>query len=228
MMEILKVSRSIIGYFYLLFCASLFFILQLSMVAPSPQKKSVYLPPPVIVKEMSMGLKVQIADSFWLRAVQDFDYCDQKINETECHGKSWLFQVLDLVTDLDQNFKEVFFYGGLALTVIISDYDGASKIFDKGVTLFPKEWELNYAAGYHSMIEEKNYKKAAERYLAAANYGAPNWVRILAGTLAAKGGDTEFAEKVIEQMISLNEDPKYVERLEKKLDAIKNNKPLSQ
>lgn len=214
-------------YLFLGLIAGFLFAFQIFILSPpSPVKKADYLPPPTIVKDLSMGLRVQFSDSFWLRAVQDFDYCDQKINKSECQGKSWLFQVLDLVTDLDPKFEESFFYGGLALTIIISDYEGASKIFDKGVAQFPKTWELNYAAGYHSMIEEKNYEKASQRYLAAAENGAPSWVRVLAGTLAAKGGDLEFAEKVIEQMIALNEDPKYIERLKLKLEAIKNNKPL--
>lgn len=216
------------NFHYLLLSVSalFFFIIQMFFEPPMRIKRSDYLPPPSIIKEMSMGMKIQWADSLWLRAVQDFDYCDQKINETECRGKSWLFQVLDLVTELDLKFEEAFFYGGLALTIIVSDYEGASKIFDKGVNQFPNKWQLNYAAGYHSMIEEKNYSKAAERYLAAANNGAPNWIRVLSGTLAAKGGDTKFAEKVIEQMIELNDEPKYIKRLKAKLDAIKNNKPL--
>lgn len=229
MLEFINMSfLNRISFFHCLMVllASTLFVFQVILKKPELSKRSDYLPPPVIVKQMSIGMKIQMADSFWLRAVQDFDFCDQKINTTECKGKSWLFQVLDLVTDLDLKFEEAFFFGGLALTVIISDYEGASKIFDKGTLQFPKSWQLNYAAGYHSMIEEKNYAKAAERYLAAANYGAPNWVRILAGTLAAKGGNTEFAEKVIEQMISMNEEPKYIERLKAKLDAIKNNKPL--
>lgn len=219
-------SHLSLHYWSFFLLSILFFVLQILFISPVPIKRSDYLPPPIVVSYMSAGFKIQLSDSFWLRALQDFDFCDQKINQTECHGKSWLFQVLDLATDLDLKFKEAFFYGGLALTVIISDYEGASKIFDKGVAQFPTEWELNYAAGYHAMIEEKDNAKAADRYLAAANNGAPSWVRILAGTLAAKGGNTEFAEKVIEQMITMNEDPKYIERLKSKLEAIRNNKPL--
>jgi hypothetical protein len=222
----IKFKDSFQPFLILLFAGFLFFFQQM-LAKPQVTKRSDYLTPPLIIKNMSMGLNVQLSDSFWLRAVQDFDYCDQKINETECKGKSWLFHVLDLTTDLDTTFQEAYFYGGLALTVIISDYEGATKIFDKGVPLFPKNWQFNYAAGYHSMIEEKDYKKAASRYLAAADYGAPGWVRLLAGSLAAKGGDTEFAEKVIQQMIEINEEPKYIERLKKKLEAVKNNMPVT-
>jgi len=41
-----------------------------------------------------------------------------------------------------------------------------------------------------------------------------------------KGCGTKLAEKVIEQMISLNEDPKYIEHLKAKLETIKNNKSI--
>lgn len=211
----------------LLFVAVLLFATATLFKTPQLVKRSDYLTPPIVVKHMAIGLNVQMADSFWLRAVQDFDYCDQQANEKECKGKSWLFQVLDLITDLDKLFMHAYHWGGLALTIIISDFAGATIIFDKGLAEFPNDWLLNYSAAYHSMMEEKDYPKAARRYLAAANNGAPNWVRILAGTLAEKGGDSEFAEKVVEHMIEINDDPKYIERLKLKLIDIRNKKVLS-
>lgn len=206
---------------WLVFIPAIFYLCQLSFTKPELLKRSDYLPPPVILKYLSAGLKVQLADTFWLRAVQDFDFCEQKINATECIGQSWLYQVIDLSVELDSQFRDAFFYGGLALTVLISDYKGASNIFDKGVAINPDDWELNYAAGYHAMVEEKNYEKAARRYLAAANHGAPNWVRVLAGRMAVEGGNKEFAEKVLQQMIDLSEDEKLVNRLKSKLADLK-------
>ncbi len=167
-----------------------------------------------------MGLNTQMADSFWLRAIQDFDFCDQIVNEKECKGKSWLFQILDLTTDLDQLFFHAYHWGGLALTVIISDYAGASVIFDKGVAQFPKEWMLTYAAAYHALFEEKNKVKASKLYFQAAENGAPNWVRLMAGRLAAEGGEKEFASQILSAMIEMSDDPRYIKKLKNKLDAI--------
>ncbi len=195
------------------------FFIAATLKHPNILSRTDYISPPNIIKQLSAGLNSQLSDSFWLRANQDFDYCDQPKNKTECSGKSWLFHMLDLVTDLDSNFKEAFFYGALALTVLISDYDGASKIFDKGTAKFPKSWTLLYAAGYHALFEEKNSVKASKLYFEAAKHGAPTWVNAMAGRLAAEGGAKEYAAKILEEMIATSQDPKLIERLKQKLDA---------
>lgn len=181
-----------------------------------------YLPPPKAIQHFTSGLKIAIADSLWLRALQDFDYCNDKINERDCVGQSWLFQVLDLATTLDPKFEPVMYQtGGLALTVIISDYAGASIYFDRGVEQYPNDWQLNYAAAYHVLYEEKNKAKAAKLYLAAADNGAPPWVRVMAGRLGYEGGDKVFAEQVLQQMIDTNQDEKLIEVLKRRLSKLK-------
>ncbi len=207
----------------LMITSVLFFLVALFFKVPIQSKPSDFLPPPKIIKDIGFGFNVQLADSFWLRAVQDFDYCDNPVSEKECKGKSWLFEILDLTTDLDNRFYESYTWGGLALTVIISDYAGASVIFDKGVAQFPNEWILNYAAGYHALFEEKNKVKAAQRYFSAANNGAPSWVRIMAGRLAAEGGEKEFSHQILEKMIELSDDEMYIKRLKRKLEQIEKN-----
>lgn len=201
-----------------------FFILTTATVRPQPISRSNYLVPPKVINNLSMGFSTQAADSFWLRAVQDFDFCDQAVNSKECRGKSWLFQVLDLTTDLDSEFLSAYFYGGLSLTVVVNDFAGATQIFDKGVLKFPKDWQLAYAAGYQATYEEKNKLKASKLYYAAAENGAPAWVHVLAGRLAKEGGDGEFAELILKQMIATAQEPKLVERLQKKLDEFQKTK----
>ena len=197
--------------------SAFFFLIQALFVKPTPMKRSDYLTPPQVIKNLSAGLQVQFSDSFWMRAIQDFDFCDQPLNEKECKGQSWLFHVIDLTTDLDGRFLDAYFYGALALSVIISDSQGASRIFDKGVVAFPKEWLMTYAAAYHALYEEKDKLKAARLYAMAADHGAPAWVRVMAGRLALEGGEKEFAEKVLQQMLLVNEDPKLIERLKQKM-----------
>jgi tetratricopeptide (TPR) repeat protein len=207
--------------FELMILSALFFVSNAFLAKPELIRRSDYLPPPKIISQMSAGFNVQLSDSFWIRALQDFDYCDSFINSKECKGGSWLFQTLDLSTELDPKFFEAFYYGALALTVIISDYEGATKLFDKGIEQFPNEWQLNYAAGYHAMTEEKDYAKAGKRYLAAADNGAPSWVRLLAGRMAASGGDKEIAQLVLQQMIDMSYDPRLIKRLKLKLEEMK-------
>ena len=71
------------------------------------------------------------------------------------------------------------------------------------------------------MYEEKNKAKAAKVFLAAADNGAPPWVRIMAGRLGYEGGDKAFGEQVLQQMIETNQDEKLIEVLKRRLNQLK-------
>lgn len=202
----------------LIVISALFFSASLFLSQPIVPKRSNYLPPPVVIKNMSVGLNYQIADLLWLRALQDFDYCESKVNETECNSKSWLFQTLNLMTEMDPKIEpRIYRIAGLALTVIISDYAGASIIFDKAVKAYPKDWSVSYAAAYHALYEEKNKMKAAKLYEMAAQNGAPAWVFSLAGRLAVDEGADQYAESILQGMIATNQDEKIIKRLKDKM-----------
>lgn len=206
---------------WLLLIATIFFCIQLFLQKPLDIQRSNYLAPPIEIKYLSFGFATQMSDSFWLRAIQDFDYCDELSNKNECRSKSWLFQVVNLTIELDQYFIEAYYYGALSLSVLISDYEGASIIFDKGVKTFVNDWRLLYAAAYHALFEEKNKVKASELYEKAAEQGAPSWVRLLAGRLAAEGGNNIKAKEILEQLIEIESDPKWIEKLKKKIEENK-------
>lgn len=194
----------------LFFCASLF------LAKPELQKRTQYVAPPIEIKYLSAGFNVAMSDSFWIRAVQDMDYCEEKVNENECRGQSWMFHILNLVTELDPKFELSYFYGGLSLSVLISDYVGASKIFDRGVMNFPRNWSLNYVAAYHALAEEKDKLKAAKLYYQAFQNGAPRWTSLLAGRLASESGDHDFSRDILQQMKADNFDPIWIKRLEER------------
>jgi hypothetical protein len=206
----------------LIFTSALFFLATLICKKPIVTTDSLLSAPAKEIKYFSVGLKINLASALWMRVLENSDYCEQKINQTECIGKSWLFQNLDLATDLDPIFEAgMYRAGALALTIIISDYAGASIIFDRGVLQYPKDWSLLYAAAYHAHFEEKKLVKASELYFAAAKNGAPDWIHVMAGRLAAEGGNSSYAEKILQTMIDTNQDEKYVKRLREKLLELK-------
>lgn len=215
-------NKNINTYYFLGLLAFLFFSISILLPRPTSKLRSEYLPPPVEIKRISVGMRPALADVFWLRAVQDFDYCDQKTNERECHGKSWLFNVLNLVFELDAKVPfPMYQIAGLALTVIISDYAGASVIFDRGVQQYPKAWPLTYAAGYHALYEEKDNIKASRLYLSTAENGGPIWLYSLASRLSVDGGDREFSEKILAGLLESSgmnaESSEVIERIRTKL-----------
>ena len=177
-----------------------------------------YIPPPKSIVHFTAGFRVQVADSLWLRAIQDFDYCSKKISENVCEGNSWLFDVLDVASTLDPRLEPVMYQtGGLALSVLVGDVEGGAKFFERGVRNYPSHWQLIYGAAYHALYEEKNKVKAAKLYQRASENGAPPWTAVLAGRLATDSGDRQFADKILEDMIAQNQDEKLINRLKSKL-----------
>lgn len=179
------------------------------------------IPPPLMVERISFGYQEVIADLFWIRAIQDLDYCDKPIAEKVCRNNSWLFQMLDAVTNLSPQFRIPYAAGALALTIIITDIDGATKIFDKGVKAFPKDWPILYRAAYHYLYEVKDKKRAAELLIQAGQNGAPPWVFSLAGRLYSDSGNLELAESLLEEMIQTKQDPSLIKRLQDKINSMK-------
>lgn len=157
-------------------------------------------PLPAGLHNYSFGQQFALADFAWIRSIQDFDYCENEIRKGQCRNNGWLYQMLEAITLLDPKFKEPYSFGGLALSIIISDIAGASQIFKKGVQQFSTDWVLAYKAAYHALYEEKDNLKAAQMMEAAAKNGAPDWVYSLAGKLYAEGGRKELAIRLYEEL----------------------------
>ncbi|UYL09537.1 tetratricopeptide repeat protein [Bdellovibrio sp. SKB1291214] len=192
-----------------------------SRLAPPVIPKSVYIAPPPMFEHFTFGFNEVMADSLWIRLLQDLDYCEQSIAENTCKNDSWLYHMVDTVTNLSPDFRIAYAVGGLALTVLITDIDGATKIFDKSVKAFPKDWPILYRAAYHYLYEVKDNKRAAELLLMAADNGAPPWTRTLAGRLYTDSGNVDLAEKLLQDMKSSNQDPHLIKRLEQKIESMK-------
>ena len=214
-----KVPSILLGTFAL----SLLIVTQLSSskdmhVAPQ------FIAPPAMIEHLSFGYSEVMADALWIRAIQDFDYCDEPGKKNICAGNSWLFKMLDATTNLSPHFRIPYAAGGLALTVIISDIEGATKIFDKGVKAFPHDWPILYRAAYHYLYEVHDKKRAADLLTQAGKNGAPPWVFTLAGRLYSDAGDTELAESLLQEMKDTHQDPTLIQRLQDKIDSMKSSK----
>lgn len=172
-----------------------------------------FLPPPPAIEHYSFGMKPQFADLFWIRAIQDLDYCEEKLKEHLCKSNSWVSSILLTVVRLDPDYKPAYFNGGLALTVLVSDYEGASKLFDLGTARFPTDWKLTYAAAYHALYEEKNHKKAADLYLLAGQHGAPEWVLSLANRLYVKAGEKGMSAQILPLLEKVIQDEEMLRRM---------------
>ncbi|WP_413288248.1 tetratricopeptide repeat protein [Bdellovibrio sp. HCB337] len=179
------------------------------------------LAPPAGIEHFTFGHKDVTADFFWVRAIQDFDYCDHQIGKNLCVGKGWLYRMLNSITDLSPKFRMPYATGAIALSVMVSDVEGAARIFDKGVEQFPTDWKILYRAAYHYLYEVKDKKKAADLFVKAGRNGAPQWVFSLAGGLYNESNERAAAEAILQEMIKTEVDPAIIKRLEEKLANIR-------
>ncbi len=189
-----------------------------------------FVPPPKEIKHFHFGYAETMADVFWIRVLQDFFICDRAIENlnhtasTACK-KSWVFQMLDLVTDLAPKFGMPYYYGATVLSVIINDPIGAKLIFDKGVRELPDEWDIAYRAAYHYLIELKDSDGAAKLLVQAGENGAPAWVFSLAGRLYSEEGKAFLAKSVLQsalesQLKSSQPDEAAIYKIRQRLEQI--------
>jgi tetratricopeptide (TPR) repeat protein len=183
--------------------------------------KQYLISPPPKLEYFSFGYQMPIADQLWIRAIQDFDYCENLLAKNHCEGNGWLADMLDSLTNLAPDYLIAYKAGGLALTVIVSDYAGATRIFDKGVAVFPKDLNLLYRAAYHAMIEEKNNEKAARIFIQAAQNGGKSWFYSLATRLLTEAGKQEAATNLYRELEGTDIDPGTLERIRGKLGLSK-------
>lgn len=181
------------------------------------------LAPPAGIEHFTFGHKDITADLLWIRAIQDFDYCDQPIAKNLCVGKGWLYRMLNAITDLSPKFRMPYATGAVALSVMVSDVIGAKDIFDKGVVEFPNDWPILYRAAYHYLYEVKDKKRAADLFMRAGRNGAPPWVFSLAGGLYNESNERATAEAVLAEMIKMEVDPAIIKRLEGKMQNLRAN-----
>ncbi len=187
------------------------------------KRENHFLAPPKQISHFTFGYSEPIADVLWVRSIQDFDYCDQKIDKTNCRANSWLYKILDVITDLSPKFRIAHSMGPIALSVIISDIQGASKIFDKASERFPKDWTILGRAAYHALYEEDDRPKAARLLKQAAENGGPYWYYSLSGRLFAEGGEMELGEALLQELKDTNQPQHLIDRLTQRLEDYRKN-----
>lgn len=204
------------------FILSIGIIIATLVIGPAMQQKKIkhLIAPPPMLEHFHFGFNEPLADSLWIRSIQDFDYCEDQLAKNLCKGNGWLYKMLDAVTTLSPHFRMPYATGPLALSVIISDIEGATKLFDKAVIAFPNDWPILYRAGYHAMAEEKNNQKAADLLIRAAKNGGGEWFNSLAARLLVNAGKKDLAMRLYEDLKQQGYEEGTLKRIKDRLDGI--------
>lgn len=203
---------------------------------PKEFKQELNMIPPIpSIERWVFGYDDIAADTLWLRVIQDLHVCENAKDgiahrEGETHTgwlceRGWVFKMIDAITTLAPNWKLPYTVGATMLSIVVDDRVGATEIFEKGLKIFPDDYNLLYRASYHYTWEEKNPKRAAELLVHAAKHGGPPWFISLAGKLYSEAGQAEIAKVVLEESLKGNNSPEIQARLENRLREV--NKTLA-
>ena len=214
---------------------------------------TMYLRSAETLRRLSGAFTALAADGYWIRALQYYGGTKHRLQEqawvpdpppmlalpTSDHY-SLLYPMLDLATGLDPRFTVAYRFGAVFLAEAYPRGAGrpdlAVALLEKGIRAQPDKWEYMEDAGFVHYWYEHNYRAAAGWFRKASEVpGAPWWLRSLAATTLAQGGDRrssrvmweairqsatidwlrQDAERRLQQLQALDD----IDNLQKRVDA---------
>ncbi len=134
----------------------------------------------------------------------------------------WSYGMIDLATDLDPHYLEAYLFAGMGLVHSAEDVHRARPILDKGMEIFPDNWELPFWAGFdHYMIGEHHI--AGEYLWRAANLpGAPTSFLSLLYSSLTETGVWEKGIQVLKMLIKTTKRDNVIRVYEKRIVRLQN------
>ncbi|WPU65532.1 tetratricopeptide repeat protein [Peredibacter starrii] len=171
------------------------------------------------IKFFSLGNKRLISDLIWVQTLMESDQEHYKQKDLN----SWMYLRFASISELDPNFYQNYLYGGQFLSIIKDDLPGAAVIFEKGLSRYPNDYDLNYYAALMYYYEMGDAQKGILHFEKIINDPrAPSFFSSIVNKLKLETGEDL---DTIYQLVSYNyentEDPTLKAKLEQDLYAIK-------
>jgi hypothetical protein len=170
---------------------------------------SLYIQSGPMLRRLTVAYNALAADVYWIRAIQY--YGDGKralasvawvpepppmIAAATSDTYKLLYPLLDLTTSLDPRFNIAYRFGAVFLAEPYPSGPGrpdlAVTLLEKGLRERPDKWEYMEDIGFVHYWYDHDYRAASEWFQKASGVpGAPWWLRSLAATTLAQGGDRQ-------------------------------------
>lgn len=169
-----------------------------------PLDETLYLQSGRALKAFSLGFDALLADLYWLRAIQYFggkleaaNAGAPEINLTNVGPGQFasLPTLLNIVTELDPGYIAAYRFGATFLPA-----QQAVALAERGLRENPAEWRLYLDLGFLHW-QQKRFAAAQSVFERGSRVaGAPEWLQVLAATMAAKGNDRTTARAIFERL----------------------------
>jgi tetratricopeptide (TPR) repeat protein len=186
---------------------------------PVVEDESLYLRSGVALRRIAGAYKALASDLYWIRAIQHYGGTKRRLTAfvalapepppsiaappSDEYGL--LYPLLDITTTLDPRFKIAYRFGAVFLAEPFPNGPGrpdlAIALIEKGLREQPDKWEYMQDIGFVHYWYQHDYRAAAERFRQASELpGAPWWLRSLAATTLAQGGDRQSSKLMWESI----------------------------
>jgi tetratricopeptide (TPR) repeat protein len=106
----------------------------------------------------SLGNKRLISSIYWISTLLESDTIHYKNRDLN----SWMYLRFKTIATLDPKFYENYLWGGMYLSIVKDDLEGAAEIFERGLEFYPDDFKLIYQAGFHYYSEMGNFERGLE------------------------------------------------------------------
>lgn len=171
---------------------------------PPAAPDALYVTSGATLRRLSIGFSALAADLYWIRAIQYYGGVKLSLQnaprppvrpgDPPHEAYPLLYPLLDLTTSLDPRFNIAYRFGSIFLAELYpggaSRPDLAIALLEKGLAARPDKWEYMQDIGFVHYWWRHDYHSAATWFDKASKVeGAPWFLRSLAATTLAEGGD---------------------------------------
>jgi hypothetical protein len=171
--------------------------------------EAMYLRSGEAIRRLTGAYTALAADGYWIRAIQYYGGTKQRLQAQPrvpepppmlavptSSDYSLLYPMLDITTTLDPRFTIAYRFGSVFLAEAYPRGPGrpdlAVALLEKGIRAQPDKWEYMEDIGFVHYWYAHDYGAAASWFQKASEVnGAPWWLRSLAATTLAQGGDRQ-------------------------------------
>jgi len=170
------------------------------------QDDALYLTSGTMLKRLAVAYQPLLADVYWIRAVQYYGGTRKQLDPNASGGSpppatppgvhryAMLYPLLDITTTLDPKFNIAYRFGSIFLAEPPPGGPGepehAIELLQKGLQANPDKWQYMQDIGFVYYWWRHDYATAASWFDRGAQVpGAPWWLKSLAASTLAAGGD---------------------------------------
>jgi tetratricopeptide (TPR) repeat protein len=169
-----------------------------------PPNPVLWLPSGTLVKRLALGFGNLVADVYWMRAV--VYYGSKRLEQGTARNFDLLYPLLEVVTTVDPKFKVAYRFGSIFLTEGYPNGPGrpdqAIALLQRGIERDDSRWEYMQDIGFVYYWWLRDYDAAARWFERASEQkDAPSWMKPLAATTLARGGNRNSSRFLWRQIL---------------------------